>query len=196
MYFLTPHVMAILISASKVVYILQFLVVQMTAKPTFVKTVTQTIQCNLREIIHACFSLFEPSAPCITWNFLDLSGIKACFISINIDIKMKITNCKWVFVPMYWWAAALSALLVSNCFTWNGNGIFLCNPPLLVCYLPLFSLSLQLVPNNPSVFCCCVLYRNTESWTKMKMSWDENDCNKYISPSGYRNVDMVKMEWS
>lgn len=42
---------------------------------------------------------------------------------------------------MHWWAVALSALLVSNCFTWNGNGFFICKPPLLECYLPLFSLS-------------------------------------------------------
>lgn len=173
--FLTLHATTTQISASKLVYILQFLVVYMTAKPTFVKTATQTTQCNLREMIHACFSLFEPSAPCVTWNFFDLSGIKACFISITIDIKMNITNCKWVFVPMHWWAAALSARLVSNCFTWNGNGFFLCKPPLLECYLPLFfplchwSLT---VPQFFAVVCCTKTLKaeQRQKWAEKKIT--------------------------
>jgi len=51
--FLTLHAFTIYISASKLVYIWQFLVVYMTAKPTFIKTATQIAQCNLSEMIQA-----------------------------------------------------------------------------------------------------------------------------------------------
>lgn len=71
---------------------------------------------------------------------------------------------------MHWWAVALSALLVSNCFTWNGNGFFFwCKSPVLEYYLALF-FSLPLVPNNPSVtfaVVCCTNASKAEQRQKI-----------------------------